>query len=77
VAGNRTRVTVRKNKVAPPFKVAGFDILYSEGISTVGDLIDLGIVYDILDKRGAYIRFREELIGQGREASNALLGANP
>ncbi len=77
VIGNRTRVTVRKNKVAPPFKVAEFDIMYDEGISTVGDLIDLGIEYDILDKRGAYIRFREEMIGQGREASKAFLRVHP
>jgi recombination protein RecA len=77
VIGNRTRVTVRKNKVAPPFKVAEFDIMYNEGISTVGDLIDLGVEYDILDKRGAYIRFNEEMIGQGREASKAFLRAHP
>ncbi|MEZ4868916.1 MAG: recombinase RecA [Caldilineaceae bacterium] len=77
VIGNRTRVTVRKNKVASPFKVAEFDIMYSEGISTVGDLIDLGVEYDILAKRGAYIRYNDELIGQGREASKAYLQANP
>jgi recombination protein RecA len=77
VIGNRTRVTVRKNKVAPPFKVAEFDIMYNEGISTVGDLIDLGVEYDILDKRGAYIRFHEEMIGQGREASKEFLRTHP
>ncbi|MEZ4675688.1 MAG: recombinase RecA [Caldilineaceae bacterium] len=77
VIGNRTRVTVRKNKVAPPFKVAEFDIMYNEGISTVGDLIDLGVEFDILSKRGAYIRFQEEMIGQGREASKDYLRANP
>lgn len=77
VIGNRTRVTVRKNKVAPPFKVAEFDIMYNEGISTVGDLIDLGVEYEILDKRGAYIRFHEEMIGQGREASKEFLRSNP
>src|SRR5512139_3791387 len=68
VIGNRTRVTVKKNKVAPPFKVAEFDIMYNEGISTAGDLLDLGVEYDILSKRGAYYRFNEEIIGQGREA---------
>lgn len=71
--GNRTRVTVRKNKVAPPFKVAEFDIMYNEGISTAGDLVDLGIEYDILSKRGAYYRYKDELIGQGRESSKEYL----
>ncbi len=73
VVGSRTKVTVKKNKVASPFKVAEFDIMYNEGISTVGDLIDLGVEYDILSKRGAYFRFNEELIGQGREASKEYL----
>lgn len=77
VIGNRTRVTVRKNKVASPFRVAEFDIMFSEGISTLGDLIDLGVEYDILAKRGAYIRFRDDMIGQGREASKEFLRANP
>jgi recombination protein RecA len=73
VIGNRTRVTVKKNKVAPPFKVAEFDIMYNEGISTSGDLIDLGVEHDILSKRGAYYRYNEELIGQGRESSKEYL----
>ena len=77
VIGNRTRVTVKKNKVAAPFKIAEFDILYNEGISTIGDLIDLGVEYDILTKRGAYIRYNDEMIGQGREASKTYLAANP
>jgi recombination protein RecA len=77
VIGNRTRVTVKKNKVAAPFKVAEFDIMYNEGISTIGDLLDLGVEYDILSKRGAYIRYQDEMIGQGREASKAHLAANP
>lgn len=77
VIGNRTRVTVKKNKVAAPFKVAEFDIMYNEGISTIGDLLDLGIAYDILSKRGAYIRYQDAMIGQGREASKAHLAANP
>jgi len=77
VVGSRTRVTVKKNKVASPFKTAEFDIMYNEGISTVGDLIDLGVEFDILSKRGAYFRFNEELIGQGREASKDHLRANP
>lgn len=77
VLGNRTKVTVKKNKVASPFKIAEFDIMYNEGISTVGDLIDLGVEYDILSKRGAYFRFNEEIIGQGREASKEYLRLHP
>ena len=76
VVGNRTRVTVKKNKVAPPFRVAEFDIMYNEGISTAGDLLDLGVEYDILSKRGAYYRFNDEIIGQGREASKEFLRQN-
>jgi recombination protein RecA len=70
-------VTVRKNKVAPPFKVAEFDIMYNEGISTTGDILDLGVEYDILSKRGAYFRFNDEIIGQGREAAKEFLRMNP
>ncbi|MCL4830486.1 MAG: recombinase RecA [Caldilinea sp.] len=77
VVGNRTRVTVKKNKVAPPFRTAEFDIMYNEGISTVGDLLDLGVSYDILTKRGAFYRYNEELIGQGRETSKEYLRQNP
>ncbi|MBV7331672.1 recombinase RecA [Chloroflexi bacterium TSY] len=76
VIGNRTRVTIKKNKVAPPFKVAEFDIMYNEGISTVGDLIDLGVEHDILIKRGAFYRYNDDLIGQGREASKEFLRQN-
>ena len=76
MVGNRTRVTVKKNKVAPPFRTAEFDIMYNEGISTAGDLLDLGVEYDILSKRGAYYRFNEEIIGQGREASKEFLRQN-
>jgi recombination protein RecA len=76
VVGNRTRVTVKKNKVAPPFRTAEFDIMFNEGISTTGDLLDLGVEYDILSKRGAYYRFNEEIIGQGREASKEFLRQN-
>lgn len=77
VIGNRTRITVRKNKVAPPFRVAEFDIMYNEGISTEGDLIDLGVEHDVIDKRGAYYRFNEEIIGQGRENAKIFLQENP
>ena len=77
VVGNRTRITVKKNKVAPPFRTAEFDIMYNEGISTVGDLLDLGVTYDILTKRGAFYRYNDELIGQGRETSKEYLRQNP
>jgi len=77
VVGNRTRVTVRKNKVAPPFKVAEFDIMYNEGISTAGDILDLGVEYDLLTKRGAYFRYGDELIGQGRESAKSYLQEHP
>ena len=76
VIGNRTRISVKKNKVAPPFKIAEFDIMYDEGISTVGDLIDLGVEYEIISKRGSFYRFEDELIGQGREASKEALRHN-
>ena len=77
VVGNRTRVTVRKNKVAPPFKVAEFDIMYNEGISTNGDLLDLGVEYDIVDKRGAFYSYNDTRLGQGRENSKIFLSENP
>ena len=73
VIGNRTRVTVRKNKVAAPFKVAEFDIMYNEGVSTEGDLLDLGVEFDIVEKRGAFYRFGELRLGQGRESAKAFL----
>ena len=77
VIGNRTRVTVRKNKVAAPFKVAEFDIMYNEGVSSQGDLLDLGVEFDIVEKRGSFYRFEDALIGQGREAAKKHLRENP
>ena len=77
VIGNRTRVTVRKNKVAPPFRVAEFDIMYNEGISTTGDLIDLGVEHEIITKRGAFYSYGETRLGQGRENSKKFLRDNP
>jgi recombination protein RecA len=77
VVGNRTRVKVKKNKVAPPFTEAEFDIMYNEGISKVGDVLDLGVEYNILDKRGAYFRYGETLLGQGRENAKSYLAENP
>lgn len=76
VIGNRTRVTVKKNKVAPPFKVAEFDIMYNEGISTMGDLIDLGVSMDIIDKRGSFYNFGDLRLGQGRENAKTFLDEN-
>lgn len=76
VIGNRTRVTVKKNKVAPPFKVAEFDIMYNEGISTTGDLIDLGVEYDIIDKRGSFYNYEDTRLGQGRENAKQFLLEN-
>jgi recombination protein RecA len=77
VIGSRTRVRIKKNKVAPPFGEAEFDIMYSHGISKVGDLLDLGVEYGIIDKRGSYFRYNEELIGQGRENAKQFLEENP
>lgn len=76
VIGNRTRVTVKKNKVAPPFKVAEFDIMYNEGISTMGDLIDLGVAMDIIAKRGSFYSFGDVRLGQGRENAKTFLDEN-
>jgi recombination protein RecA len=76
VVGNRTRVKVKKNKVAPPFTEAEFDIMYNEGISKVGDILDLGVEFDLIDKRGAYFRYGETLLGQGRENAKTFLMEN-
>jgi recombination protein RecA len=77
VVGNRTRVTVKKNKVAPPFRVAEFDIMYNEGISTAGDLIDLGVENDIVTKRGSFYSLGDVRLGQGRESAKEYLRQNP
>jgi recombination protein RecA len=77
VIGNRTRVTVKKNKVAPPFKVAEFDIMYNEGISTNGDLVDLGVAHDIVSKRGSFYSYGDIRLGQGRENAKTFLMENP
>ncbi len=77
VVGSRTRVRVTKNKVAPPFREAEFDIMYNEGISKVGDIIDLGTQLEIITKRGAFFSFQEMRLGQGRENTKAYLKEHP
>ena len=77
IIGNRVRVRVKKNKVASPFKVAEFDIMYNEGISKEGDLLDVGTELDIITKRGAYYSYGETRLGQGRENAKEFLKANP
>jgi recombination protein RecA len=77
VIGNQVRVKVVKNKVAPPFKKAEFDILYNEGISKEGDLIDLGVTANVIQKSGAWYSFGEERLGQGRENVRVFLKENP
>jgi recombination protein RecA len=77
VIGNRTRVKVVKNKVAPPFKMAEFDIIYGEGISRVGDLLDLAAAQDIVEKSGAWYSYEGERIGQGRENAKTFLKEHP
>jgi len=77
VVGNRTKVKVVKNKVAAPFTECEFDIMYNEGISESGSLIDLGVEHKILEKKGAWISYNGDLIGQGREAAKAYLMDNP
>lgn len=77
VIGNRTRVKVVKNKVAPPFREVEFDILYNEGISQVGEIIDLGLRYGVIDKAGAWYAFKGERIGQGRENAREFLKSHP
>jgi recombination protein RecA len=77
VIGNRTRVRVVKNKVAPPFRTAEFDIMFNEGISKEGDLLDLAAKLEIVTKRGAFFSYGDIRIGQGRENSKEYLRQNP
>ncbi|MEW5986519.1 MAG: DNA recombination/repair protein RecA, partial [Chloroflexota bacterium] len=77
VVGNRTVVKVKKNKVAAPFTECEFDIMYNEGISRTGDVLDLAVNAGIVDKRGAYFRYKDTLLGQGRENAKEYLTANP
>ena len=77
VVGSETKVKVVKNKVAPPFKTAEFDILYGEGISREGEIIDLGVAQKVVDKSGAWYAYQGEKIGQGRENAREFLRENP
>ena len=77
VVGNRTRVKVKKNKVAPPFQEAEFDLIYGEGISSLGEIIDLGTEHDVLQKRGSWYSYEDETIAQGRENTKEWLEENP
>lgn len=77
VIGNRTRVKVVKNKIAPPFRQAEFDIMYNEGISKSGDVLDLAVEHNIVEKSGAWFAYGEGKIGQGREAAKQYLQENP
>ncbi|MCX6956920.1 MAG: recombinase RecA [Verrucomicrobia bacterium] len=77
VIGNRTKIKVVKNKIAPPFTEVEFDIMYDEGISKMGSLIDLGIEHKVLEKKGAWIAYEGNLVGQGRDAAKAALKEKP
>lgn len=77
IIGNRTKVKVVKNKIAPPFRVAEFDIMYNEGISKTGDVLDLAVQHGIVGKSGAWFDYNDAKIGQGREASKQYLAENP
>jgi recombination protein RecA len=77
ITGNLTKVKVVKNKVAPPFKQVEFDIMYGEGISKMGELVDLGVKAGIVEKSGAWFSYDSQRLGQGRENAKAFLKANP
>ena len=77
ISGNRTKIKVVKNKIAAPFRTAEFDIMYNEGISKTGDILDLGVQYGVLEKAGAFIKYNGETLGQGREAVKKLFKEKP
>lgn len=77
IVGNRTRVKVVKNKIAPPFRTAEFDIMYNQGISKEGDILDLAVQHGVVGKAGAFFKYHDETIGQGRDKAKAYLRENP
>jgi recombination protein RecA len=77
ITGNRIRVKIVKNKMAPPFRKAEFDIVYGEGISKTGEIIDLGVEHNIIKKAGSWFSYGETRLGQGRDAVRQLITDNP
>ena len=77
ISGNRTKIKIVKNKIAAPFRTAEFDIMYNEGISKVGDVLDLAVQYGVMDKAGAFLKYNGETLGQGREAVKKLFKEKP
>ncbi len=77
IVGNRTKVKIVKNKIAPPFRIAEFDIMYNQGISHTGDVLDLAVQHEIVAKSGAFFKYNEETIGQGRDKAKTYLQENP
>jgi recombination protein RecA len=77
VSGNRTKVKIVKNKVAPPFRLAEFDIMYGEGISKMGEVVDMGVEMNIIKKAGSWFSYGDTKLGQGRDAVKQLLHDNP
>lgn len=77
IIGNRTKVKVVKNKIAPPFRTTEFDIMYNQGISQTGDTLDLAVQYEVVAKSGAFYKYKDEVIGQGRDAAKTYLKENP
>ena len=77
ILGNRTKIKVVKNKIAPPFRIAEFDIMYNEGISKTGDILDLAVTHGIVEKSGAFYKYNGETIGQGRDKTKLYLKENP
>ncbi|MBQ2637886.1 DNA recombination/repair protein RecA, partial [Candidatus Saccharibacteria bacterium] len=77
ITGNRTKIKIVKNKIAAPFRTAEFDIMYNEGISKTGDILDLGVQYGVVEKAGAFFKYGGETLGQGREAVKKLFREKP